>query len=353
MEIVNGTCSFCGMGSKEKKCVRLRFSKGNKPHKVLACKAHIAQVIYPSWGGWGEDFCVKADQPMIGPGRTVGVEVEGNWGPDDAVRLNLNPLNSIKGDGSLRGADAIEVVSPIMTSETIRQWYLDLHVENMRTYNRTGEHWWFGTKDLGPLDINKLLYYCAYHQSEFVRFMPQSRTPAAGYDHSGRPMAIGWKPRLFSSKDGFVESLYGMSADQMIVDWNDGTGTKKVPKYRTSKRANDKEVTYPGPIHRAWWLNVHSYFFTGGDAIEVRIKNSSRNPLAGIAWLDFWLAILETVPFMTKEALDCVTPMDIAPAHAIGFMLDNETDGDSDSYYGRSKSDVSKLIGDSEIGKAL
>jgi len=288
------------------------------------CRSHLLPSIYPCFGNHSNGVMTKADQPLLtGNARTVGVEVEGNWGVEDALRLNNNTLVGIQHDGSLRGADALECVSPVLQSDTIRDWYIDLHVERMRTYNRTGEHWWFGTLDMSPLDINKLLYYCVMHQNEFMQFVPVSRAPQSKYDHSGRPLLISWEPRIHSSKDGFIRSLYGMTSEELMTNKTDSNG-QKLPKYRLSKRANDKDVTYPGPIHRSWWLNVHSYFFMGGKAIEVRLKHSSRNPVVGLAWLDLWLAILENIKGMTKSDLDSTCLHDIAPALSVALLKDLE-----------------------------
>lgn len=290
------------------------------------CKDHALNWLYPVFGNYQGNTgdMTTAKQPALsGKCRTVGVEVEGNWHPDDAFRINQDEMISVKHDGSLRGADALECVSPIMQSDTIRDWYINLHVERMSTYSRAGEHWWFGTDDMSVADINKLLCFCVQHQHDFARFAPPSRAPQSKFDHSGRPLLISWTPRIHASRDGFIKSLYGATSQELMTTKKDRDG-KPMPKYRTSKRANDKDVSYSGPIHRAWWLNVHSYFFTGGKAIEVRLKHSSRNPVAGLAWLDMWLSILENIKHMSQKELITVKPLDLAPALASAVLLDNQ-----------------------------
>jgi len=277
--------------------------------------------MYPEIGG--EDFFIHSPppetvmvdrtSPAVGKKnptpiptgeRTVGVEIEGVWSPESAYKLLQDEICSRKRDGSLRGRDSFEVVSPVLKSSTYQGWLRRIPLEGLDSNTRCGIHCWFGTKDKSWRAINKLLYLCALRERDFVDIVSPTRIPVTHRDLAGRPMSIGWHPLLYRTKQGFVRSVYG------TTDLMHDIGMSKM---QNSKRANDRVGhEYPGPINRTWWLNIHGHF-TGRKAVEVRLLHTTNVPEIIEAWTELWIHIINNIDDMTSDYIAEAPLEEIAP----------------------------------------
>jgi hypothetical protein len=301
------TCNECGV---RKATTRLP-TNGH-----MVCSPCFAARVFPNHSGVdreASDYLPdihrydESTEVLVPTGeRTVGVEIEGAWSVGAANALWGMPTTGIKKDGSLRGADSFEVVSPILKSSNYQIWLDKIPWDGLDLYSRAGIHVWFGTRDKNWTAINKLLFYCATHEREFSSIVSPTRKLLPKRDYTGKPMKITWIPAIYSTKNGFLRSLYGLSGNDLLHE-------RGLSRMQFSKRANDREGhKYPGPINRTWWFNVHPHFGTR-KAIEIRLLHTTNVKEVVEAWVELWLSLIDSVCDMSINDLRSTGVAELAP----------------------------------------
>lgn len=226
---------------------------------------------------------IKSSTPIYGTGRTVGIEIECNPTMDAFKILPLKNCD-IKYDRSLRGHSA-EIVSPVLSESNYEEWIDDICSTLLGSfvYKRCGLHVWIGTKDLSWMDAQNLLQYSIKWQRYFERIVSPSRKLHSEKSPSGSPMLIPYIPRS-QTKSGFLYALYGSFGKNLM-------SKRGVSMMKNSKRCNDSEVYYNGPITRYWWLNIHGHFHR--KAVEFRLHQGTTNKTKITNWVKFCMQIVE------------------------------------------------------------
>lgn len=274
-------CTMCGNNidksmhdfNTKKEC--FRTSSGNGVDAKAVCEScAVKYKILP----------IKSSEQIDGTGRTIGIEIECN--PPISGLAAISGMNcEIKYDRSLRGYSA-EIVSPVLRESNYEKWISDIcsAIIPSYVYKRCGLHVWIGADDLGWSEVQNLLQYCIKWQGSFEMLVSPSRKLSSSKQASGAPMLIP-KIRKSQTRDGFLFNLYGGTGVELKA-----RGLKtSIMKY--SKRCNDSEVHYHGPINRYWWLNIHGYFHRR--AIEFRLHQGTTNKTKIINWTRFCMQILE------------------------------------------------------------
>lgn len=231
----------------------------------------------------GKIIPIKNSSPIKGIGRTIGIEIECNP-PMSALKVLPNINCDIKYDRSLRGHSA-EIVSPVLSESNYEEWIDEVcsALSGSFVYKRCGLHVWIGTKDLSWIEIQNLLQYSIKWQNYFEKIVSPSRKLHSEKRVSGSPMLIP-NIRMSQTKVGFLYSLYGAFGRGLMFN-------RRVSMMRNSKRCNDSEVYYDGPITRYWWLNIHGHFHR--KAVEFRLHQGTTNKTKITNWVKFCMQIVE------------------------------------------------------------
>lgn len=333
----------------------------NKTYKRGArnlCISCATSAVYPHdpTASIGEGLQVsppfKLPQLIKGE-RTVGIEIEAGWKKASSViDMYDNPRMQTMKDGSLRGADAVEVISDILTTSNYRRWLDDIDFSSIAPFNRAGIHVWVGTPDYTWQDMNALLYWCKYWQWQLINLCPVSRNPTETKQWSARPMHIGWTPHLYRTKTGFLRSLYGTKMLKSDFDY--------ASMMQMNSHANDgnssNEFNYPGPINRTWWLNVHGHF-TNRKAIEIRLLHTTNSRATIEAWIDLWTNIIDKVRQLSASELRKTPPSVLAPPQSLWLFgvdrCEQEYDEDGEPIYGGHYSHATASLMRTRVAKEL
>jgi len=327
---------------------------GQKAMRLLTkyhCKKCAPARLFPRIG---EKVCaeVRFRQPRLYQGeRTIGFEIEGNWTPEAAYRIIAEKLGGFKNDGSLRGADAGELISKVMKSTNYTEWLREIPLGDMEANDRCGLHLWLGAEDLSWSDINRILYYAKIHRKEIFSLVANTRQPAEEKDGSGRPLQIGWTARLYKNKEDFLRSLYGIAGMNSLRDRDNDKS-----RMQASKRANDrnKDGHYDGPINRAWWLNVHGYWHRR--ALEIRLLHSTSCHEVIYAFTETWLRMIHTIPNMSTRQLYEVPVVAMVPKFAAKIFKGarrTEMDNGGHVFHPNNEDTVRKLVEMSKIMETM
>lgn len=220
--------------------------------------------------------------------RTIGWELECNPTPETVFYMWRHELCSFVEDGSLRGSNPVEMVTPVLSESTWKP-YAERFFRNLkaRIYQRAGLHLWIGTADLSWMHLLALWTFIHRNRVYFYAMCPPCRIPIAGTRNDGGPRELPECPPLHKccKKSSLLKILYGDT---------DLRANKAYHKSRMqcSKRCNDKEVMYEGGcLHRYQWVNLHGHFFRR--AIEIRIHSATTSLEKFMGWANLWMSIVD------------------------------------------------------------
>jgi hypothetical protein len=267
-------------------------------------------------GQWVETAGVRDGYEQSG-GRSIGFEFEANW-PAEAMYEWYRHNVIVKNDGSLRGYSAAEVITPTPTpldQFNYEPWLRKTPVNQGIGCIRNGMHEWFGMEDVTWFGVNKILLFCALKQGQFQRAVCRTRTLTPDPTAAGTPVKLDhWKALLYDNKQDFIKSLYGK--DEVAFKGDDGKWVNQLK----DRRPNNQGVTFAGPIHRCWWINVAAYFHSR--CIEVRLLHFTPVVDVIVAWTEMWLRIIEKVPSMSEQELIETKLKDLCPPTARAVLFD-------------------------------
>lgn len=270
------------------------------------------QTCYPQWNDLFfrleneinvRDFSQEGD-------RHIGFELECNPSLAFSEFIFRNRLATLKKDGSLRGNNPVEFVTPKIAISKLDD-YLDVFFSKFSSsqfYRRTSLHVHLETNGMSWFAINLLMAKLKSIELLIAAGCPPSRFPVIGNRADGGPRALPVTP-VFAAKEDFLKFCYGPS-ELRARSW------QKTSKMKLSKRCNDNhEAKFPGgSLHRYHWYNIHGHFYKG--AVENRIFPATGNKEKLRNWIRMNLAIIqaaERVPaakFLNGDICDYI-PNDV------------------------------------------
>lgn len=275
--------------------------------------------------------------------RKIGFEIESNPTFSSAVNIFSSSLAHFKADGSLRGNNPVEFVSPLLSQSTYEE-YCDKFfgmLDVSEWYSRQSAHVHIDTSDLNWYEFNLMAAKATSNWRLFAAMCPPNRCPIAADRNDGGPRMNTIIP-VFRSKAEMLYYMYGRSDLRAKKHSN-------MSIMRSSKRCGDGEMrgAYPGGcLFRYDWLNLHGHFHKG--ATEWRIFASTKSAEKMKNWINFLIQFTEAVKYM-KPAEYMKAPISAMITADIWYWVLNRIESLRNLHIRAGKIDKSKYTGRKDI----